>query len=169
MQSQAGKGTAFSVLLPAEKGLGDSGGKQAEALTQPEVANLRVLLVEDEPSVRRVAQRMLERSGYRVTEAENADQALVEWEREGGAFDILLTDLLMRARYFLETGRQPHDVIRLRGSAADRRNGSHSSQATEQALQGPGAPPNDVQDFRWPPARPTSPAVAETLGPFPAA
>jgi PAS domain S-box-containing protein len=95
VESTPGFGTTFSVFLPTQvAGAGGASAVAAQAL--PAVAGAqRVLLVEDEPAVRRVAQRMLERSGFTVVEAENADQALGIWERSGGDFDILLTDLLM--------------------------------------------------------------------------
>jgi uncharacterized membrane protein len=78
-----------------------------------------------------------------------------------------LSDLLMRAKYFLETGREPHDAVARRKRVPDPHNGSKKQPVSENTLQGPGAPPNDIQDFRWPPARSTTPATAETLGPFP--
>lgn len=52
-----------------------------------------VLVVEDEAPVRRALRRMLERSGYRVLEAEDGSAAV---ERYGSAdIDLLLTDLIM--------------------------------------------------------------------------
>jgi uncharacterized membrane protein len=89
-----------------------------------------------------------------------------------------LGDLLMRAKFFLETGREPHDAVARRHRTADPRNGSKKQPQAEGVPQGPGAPPDDVQaaaslqgrvqDFRWPPSRSTTPATGETTtGPFP--
>ena len=86
-----------------------------------------------------------------------------------------LTDLLMRAKYFLETGREPHDAVGRHRQAPDPRNGSKKRQGEEPALRGPGAPPDDihgvstpeVEDFRWPPARPIKPVMEDSYGPLP--
>ncbi|MDX2187041.1 MAG: ATP-binding protein [Opitutaceae bacterium] len=95
VQSEVGRGSTFLLFLPAEPagpaGVGESSTHTLPALPMSQ----RVLLVEDEPAVRRVAQRMLERSGYIVIEAENADSALEAWDKAAGDIDILLTDLLM--------------------------------------------------------------------------
>ncbi len=53
-----------------------------------------VLLVEDDPAVRRLARRALERSRYRVVEAEDPAAAL-SLVGEGTRFDLLLTDMVM--------------------------------------------------------------------------
>lgn len=55
--------------------------------------NLRVLLVEDEVSLRQLALKVLSHHGYRVTCAENGEQA---WETlQGEDFDLLVTDIQM--------------------------------------------------------------------------
>ncbi|MCU0633333.1 MAG: response regulator [Gemmatimonadaceae bacterium] len=55
----------------------------------------RVLLVEDEDGVRALAQRVLERKGYRVTTAQDGDQALTIWREQQGAFEAVVTDVMM--------------------------------------------------------------------------
>jgi len=54
-----------------------------------------VLLVDDEESVLRYLTRLLEREGYRVLRAHNADEALrlTDWSLE--TIDLLLTDVIM--------------------------------------------------------------------------
>jgi uncharacterized membrane protein len=60
----------------------------------------------------------------------------------------LLDDLLMRAKYFLETGREPHDAIARRKSQARpseaSSDGSHRGGASSE-LHGAGAPAEDVR------------------------
>jgi two-component system, cell cycle sensor histidine kinase and response regulator CckA len=53
-----------------------------------------VLVVEDADGVRAVARRMLERQGYTVLIAANADDALQLFERNS-PIDVLLTDVVM--------------------------------------------------------------------------
>ena len=54
----------------------------------------RVLLVDDEPLVRRGARRQLERLGYQVVDAENGVRALALYA-EKGPFDAVVLDMSM--------------------------------------------------------------------------
>jgi two-component system cell cycle sensor histidine kinase/response regulator CckA len=54
-----------------------------------------VLLVEDERQMRIIAENMLRRHGYNALVAQNAGDALLICERESGAIDLLLSDLVM--------------------------------------------------------------------------
>jgi CheY-like chemotaxis protein len=54
-----------------------------------------IVLAEDEPSVRRLAQRTLRQSGYTVLEAGNGAEALAAVEAYGGTVHLLVTDLVM--------------------------------------------------------------------------
>lgn len=53
-----------------------------------------ILLVEDDPDVRRMVQRMLERGGVRVVSVETGLEALARWQ-EIAPVDLVLTDLVM--------------------------------------------------------------------------
>src|SRR5919198_2521198 len=53
----------------------------------------KVLVVEDEPNLRKVLATLLRREGYEVSIAENGEQGLAEFER-GGA-EVVITDLVM--------------------------------------------------------------------------
>ncbi|MGK7311564.1 MAG: response regulator [Candidatus Longimicrobiales bacterium M2_2A_002] len=53
-----------------------------------------MLVVEDQPGVRSMVCRSLERAGYRVLEAEDGVEALEVCEREPG-IDLVLTDMVM--------------------------------------------------------------------------
>jgi len=54
-----------------------------------------VLVVEDEPGVRRLVVRCLSRLGYRVLEAASGPEAMAVWSREAGSVDLLFTDMVM--------------------------------------------------------------------------
>jgi CheY-like chemotaxis protein len=54
-----------------------------------------VLVVEDQPEVRKYAVAVLKARGYRVIEAESAGQALRTCERAGEPIDLVLTDVVM--------------------------------------------------------------------------
>lgn len=58
-------------------------------------ATATILVVEDEPAVRRLFASALGREGHRVLEARNGAEALQVFEEIGGAIDLLVTDLRM--------------------------------------------------------------------------
>ncbi len=67
--SERGRGTAFDVCLP----LADGGAVERpapEAAAAAEGGTEEILLVDDEDAVRDIVATMLERQGYRVTQAE---------------------------------------------------------------------------------------------------
>jgi len=55
-----------------------------------------ILLVEDEDAVRLVAERTLARQGYEVVCASDGEDGL-ELVRQGGAFDLIVSDVVMPA------------------------------------------------------------------------
>jgi CheY-like chemotaxis protein len=54
-----------------------------------------LLIVEDQADVRRLALSILKASGYRLLEAENAEQALQLSAGHAGGIDLLITDVIM--------------------------------------------------------------------------
>jgi two-component system cell cycle sensor histidine kinase/response regulator CckA len=94
VESAPGQGSVFRILLPARP---DQAPTMPRA-TRPQLdaaGTETILLVEDEDLVRDYARRALELFGYRVLEAAGGDEALEVFEREGGAIDLLLTDVVM--------------------------------------------------------------------------
>ncbi len=92
--STEGAGSEFTVLLPrVEPALEVRPVPETAATRQGDGA--RVLLIEDETSVRTAARRILERGGYRVAEARNGADALLLWHEEGETFDCIVTDVVL--------------------------------------------------------------------------
>jgi PAS domain S-box-containing protein len=92
--SEPGRGTTFRVLLPALA----TGEEPADALTsRPRVrgGSERILLVEDDAPVRRLARLTLERAGYDVLEASSGVEALGLWAEHHASIELLLTDVVM--------------------------------------------------------------------------
>ncbi len=54
-----------------------------------------MLLVDDEPSIRRAGSRMLGRFGYRVLTAEDGRAAVACLERQATGIDVVVTDMIM--------------------------------------------------------------------------
>jgi two-component system cell cycle sensor histidine kinase/response regulator CckA len=92
--SEVGKGTRFTVYLPVHHGTPES---KLAARAEPTVAwagGGRILLVEDEDTVRAVAERALTRAGYTITTASDGEEGL-EIVEQGETFDLVLTDVVM--------------------------------------------------------------------------
>ncbi len=91
VQSAERRGSTFSVYLPVCEGPVDRGVPAPRPPAAP--GRERVLVVEDEPAVRAVIKRVLERLGYRVFEAESGPAARRLWDEKNGEIDLLLTDM----------------------------------------------------------------------------
>ncbi|WP_439631777.1 response regulator [Gemmata sp.] len=139
-----GAGTTFSVLFPAAA----HEDAAAPAATPAPVARgtETLLLVEDEPAVRRFARRSLEALGYAVLEAGNGAEALRAADAHAGPIHLLVTDVVMPemgGRDLAEAvrGRRPEArVLFVSGYTDDAvvRNGV--VQATDAFLQKPFSP-----------------------------
>ena len=93
--SKVGQGTRFTIYFPVHA------AEQAPARTvtrKPKDGELwgtgTVLLVEDEPMVRTVAERALQRHGYKVITATNGEEAL-EVINRGEPIELLISDVVM--------------------------------------------------------------------------
>ena len=92
--SAPGQGCDVRVYLPTIPTSAAPAAAPAEARTFPG-GHETVLLVEDREAVRRVAQRFLARRGYRVLEAESAEEALEVAAAHAGEIDLLLSDVIL--------------------------------------------------------------------------
>ena len=63
-------------------------------------AGKRILIVDDDPGIRRVLQLLLTKSGYQVTQASDGFEALRLWREHGG--DLVITDLHMPEKNGIE-------------------------------------------------------------------
>ncbi len=91
--SREGAGTTFTILLPRQvAGPASAADVVAQA---PSVGGTTILLVEDEPRLRRVARQLLEDEGHTVIEAENGVAALARCRTLSRPVDLLLTDVVM--------------------------------------------------------------------------
>jgi PAS domain S-box-containing protein len=92
--SEPGAGTTFKVYLPRA-----GGATEPLAVPVPVAEALRgtetVLVVEDQPEVRKLTLSMLESQGYRLLEAANGGEALLLCEQYPEPIHLLVTDVVM--------------------------------------------------------------------------
>jgi len=95
VESVLGKGSKFKIYLPAYSAKLEDEAEKKILLAELQGSGERILLVEDEKSVRRFAARVLRKNGYVVFEAENAKEALDIFEREEGKFHLIFCDVVL--------------------------------------------------------------------------
>jgi CheY-like chemotaxis protein len=110
VESTPGAGTTMHLYFSAS-------GRDARVATDPEEASgtpqpapavargRRVIVVDDEPAVLRVAAQALRREGFEPFPFARAADALAEFQREPAAFAAILTDLTMPDMSGLELAR----------------------------------------------------------------
>ena len=100
VESEPGHGTLFSLLLPASK---TKAGPDTDPATAP-IIRLppgRVLVVDDEETVRTTIGRIIEQLGYPADLAASGDEALAR--QTGGQHVLVLLDLTMPGRDGFDT------------------------------------------------------------------
>jgi two-component system cell cycle sensor histidine kinase/response regulator CckA len=98
--SVVGKGTTFSIYLPrhypTEIEVAAAAAKEEVKAKRSDLTGKgRILLVEDEDSVRAFAIRALTSRGYTVVEADSGESALAVMEIQTEPFDLILSDVVM--------------------------------------------------------------------------
>ena len=92
--SELGQGKTVRIYLPIHAEKATEADKVETQPAKPKGKGERILLVEDDPRVRRVSLRRLQELGYSVIEAESGPAAMVVIDR-GEPFDLLFTDVVM--------------------------------------------------------------------------
>ncbi len=116
--SVVGSGTTFRILLPAihhEEASAPSGAEPLSAAVGPASAR-RVLVVDDEPLIVQVHERILSRAGYHVTVAHEGLEAQRLLEDSTFRVDLLVTDLSMPGASGLDiirTARVRHPGVKV--------------------------------------------------------
>jgi two-component system cell cycle sensor histidine kinase/response regulator CckA len=108
VDSEIGRGTTFRIFLPRHEAEAEP-AQQAEAVAMPAeptpapapkpatdlTGQGTILLVEDEEGLRSLNARGLRSRGYAVHEAGNGIEALEVLEENGGAIDLVVSDVVM--------------------------------------------------------------------------
>jgi two-component system cell cycle sensor histidine kinase/response regulator CckA len=115
VESAPGRGSRFEVYLPSGGGAVDA-VEPAAAMRTAENGRETVLLVEDDPGVRRLAASALRDRGYTVVEASDGAEAVGLGRELGPSLDVLVSDLVlpgMRAREVVAELRRAHPDLRV--------------------------------------------------------
>jgi PAS domain S-box-containing protein len=91
--SEPGQGCTFEIVLPRIEGLATPAPPVRLGKAQPGTET--VLIVEDEPAIRTLAERLLSASGYAVIAAGSGTDALQVADGHVGPIDLLVTDVVM--------------------------------------------------------------------------
>jgi PAS domain S-box-containing protein len=92
VESETGRGTMFKIYLPRHDEPAPLSAVEDSAIPG---GSESILVVEDEPAVRRLAREALTARGYVVQEAADGEEALRLVEQHHGPLDLLLTDVVM--------------------------------------------------------------------------
>jgi signal transduction histidine kinase len=94
VESAPAKGARFDIYLPS--GSATSARMQAAAVaSEPMAHGETILLVEDQDQLRRALAQVLRELGYEVIDAADGVEAMRKFDEHGGAFDALVTDVVM--------------------------------------------------------------------------
>ena len=108
--SEPNRGTSFKVYLPELEPTTEN--CQTEA-TEDKVpgGSETILLVEDEESVRGLAQKVLEQAGYNVLSATGGDEAVRLCSDQQRSIDLLLTDVVMPETSGKEVAERLNQIV----------------------------------------------------------
>ena len=97
VETVAGAGATFTVYLPVMVGAIAARPVEAERDALPRGHDERVLLVDDEPGLRELAEEILAGLGYQMASFGSSAEALAAFERDPDGFDVVVTDEVMPA------------------------------------------------------------------------
>ena len=92
VESRRGGGTTFSVYLPVSSKRIPREFVPAEDLPS---GGEHILFVDDELSIVKMGQQLLEKIGYRVTASASSVEALAQFKADPDRFDLVITDMTM--------------------------------------------------------------------------
>ncbi len=104
-KSEVGKGTVFIIYLPLIAASAERAGAAPEQRLR---GSETVLVAEDEGSVRAIITQILAKSGYRVIEAHDGEDAEVKFHAHRDEIDLLIFDVIMPGK----NGKQAYDSIK---------------------------------------------------------
>jgi CheY-like chemotaxis protein len=105
--SKPGEGSTFTLFFPASSKQPLEAAPEDRQITSGQGT---ILLVEDEPTLRRVARKLLEKLGYQVLEATCGEMALEIFGERRGDIDLVLLDVIMPGMNGMQTLAQLREL-----------------------------------------------------------
>ena len=92
--SQPGEGSTFQIFLP--RIVGESSSQEEDQVAEQLPGGTeRIMVIDDEPPVSKVLQRILSQHGYRVDRFTDPHEALARFRQGRDHFDLVITDMTM--------------------------------------------------------------------------
>jgi CheY-like chemotaxis protein len=107
VESEVGQGAKFGLYLPVADGVEVPREEEARTPEYPS-RSIRVLVVDDEATVRDMLSMALDRLGYRVTACPDGASAVAHYEAYRAAVDVVILDMVMPDL----TGRETFEALR---------------------------------------------------------
>jgi CheY-like chemotaxis protein len=92
-ESEVGRGSVFSFTLPLRPAVSAVTAVEPEKVMEETGRPGRILLAEDDPTIRDLVNLILRQLGWEVTVVENGRQAVARWQ--DGGIDLVLMDIQM--------------------------------------------------------------------------
>ncbi len=127
--SEPGKGSTFKVYIPGNTTLAGAKNVVEGKARLLHGHNELVLVVDDEEPIRELAQRVLERFGYRVLLAADGAEAISLYQPRRNEIDVVITDMVMPNMDGLATITALKSInpeVKIVGSSGQASNGSVS-------------------------------------------
>jgi len=102
MSSEPGKGTIFNIFFPISVTSEEETIEVSVRVDKLAGRGERVLLVEDDRILREFTANVLRENGYTVLEARNSEEALKQFDKANGKFDLIFSDVVLPDRCGVE-------------------------------------------------------------------
>jgi len=107
VDSVIGKGTKLTMYFPRYY---TDDLVETESPVSEQITNAKILLIDDEAVIRRVAKRMVETGGFHVTVAQDGKEGVALYKESPEAFDLVMCDLIMPEMNGIETAEHLREI-----------------------------------------------------------